>query len=143
MLNELPIGIGLIPCDNVIEDFRTRKKSIIGIISKINADSFPFTAQSLNVLISLTGCTEDFPCRLKCVHDETRQEIFNIQCDIKASSVNDVVDVQISFKTLKFPEPGSYTLSVVVEGIPIMFRTIKVVERVRKPVPPREGQSEQ
>ena len=141
MLNELPVGIGLIPCENVIEDIRTRKKSIIGIISKITADSFPFTIQSLNVLVSLTGCTSAFPCRLKCVHDETRQEILNVKCDIKPASVHDVVEVLVTFKTLKFPEPGSYTFSVVAEGIPIMFRPIIISERVRKPVPPRDGSS--
>ncbi len=142
MLNELPVGIGLIPCENVIEDVRTRKKSIIGIISKIGADSFPFTAQSLNVLISLTGCTSDFPCRLKCVHEETQHEILNVKCDIHANSVHDVVEVLVTFKTLKFPEPGTYTFSVVADGIPIMFRPVTVSARVKKPVPPKDGPSE-
>ena len=103
MLNELPVGIGLIPCENVIEDIRTRKKSIIGIISKICADNFPFTVQSLNILISLTGCTSDFPCRLKCVHEESRKEILNVKCNIHSTSVHDVVEVLVTFKTLKFP----------------------------------------
>ena len=143
MLNELPIGIALLPCENVIEDFRTRRKSIIGVISKLHAESFPLTIQTMHVLFSLTGCTSDFPSRLKCVHDDTGKEIFNIKCDIKASSVTDVVDVVIAFKSLSFPQPGSYTLSVVVEDIPIMFRTLAVMERARRPVPPKEGQSEQ
>ena len=143
MPNELPIGIGLIPCDSVIEDIRTRKKSIIGIISKISADSFPYTVQSMNLLISLTGCIGNFPFRLKCVHDDTRQEIMNVACDVKSSAMNDVVEVLVSFKTLKFPLPGTYTFSVVVDGIPIMFRPITVLSRVKKPVPPQEGTKEQ
>ena len=143
MPNELPIGIGLIPCENVIEDIRTRKKSIIGIVSRITADVFPFTVQSFNMLISLTGCIGSFPCRLKCVHDDTRQEIMNVACDVKSSAMNEVVEVLVTFKTLKFPLPGTYTFSVVVDGIPIMFRPITVLSRVKKPVPPQEGTMDQ
>ena len=99
MLNELPIGIGLIPCENVLEDIRTRRKSIIGIISKIQAENFPFTVQSMHVFIMLTGCTSNFPCKLKCVNDETMEKIIDVQCDIQSSSVNDVVDVVIAFKS--------------------------------------------
>lgn len=139
MLNELPIGIALIPCEYVLDDIRTRKKSIVNIISQLRADKFPFQTQSFSILITLTGCVGNFPCTLRCIQDDTLQEVMNIQCDIKSSSVNDVVDVVVNFKALTFPVPGSYTFSVVVDGIPIMFRPISVLSKVKKPVPPHES----
>ena len=82
--SELPIGLALILCDNIIEDIRTRKKSMIGIFSQIYADSFPYTLPALNILVSMTGCVSDFPCTLVCEHVEDRKTVFSVNCGITA-----------------------------------------------------------
>ena len=139
--SELPIGIALIPCDNIIEDIRTRKKSMIGIFSQIHADSFPYTMPAMNILVSMTGCIGEFPCNLICERIDDRKQIFNVNCDISAKSPLDVVDVVISMKAITFPMPGRYSLKVVVDEIPIMMRPLTVFAKIVKTVPPRAQES--
>ena len=141
--SELPIGLALILCDNIIEDIRTRKKSMIGIFSQIYADSFPYTLPSLNILVSLTDCLGDFPCTLVCEHVEDRKTVFSVNCGITAKSPQDVVDVVVTMKAVTFPMPGRYSIKVVVDDIPIMMRPLTLFAKAAKSVPPRHQESEE
>ena len=141
--SELPIGIALLPCDNIIEDIRTRKKSMIGIFSQIHAESFPYTMPSMNILVSMTGCIGEFPCTLVCEYVGDHTQIFNVNCAISAKSPMDVVDVVITMKSITFPMPGRYSLKVMVDDIPIMMRPLSVFTKAAKTVPPRARESEE
>ena len=140
--SELPIGIALIICDNIIEDIRTRKKSMIGIFSQIYANSFPYTLPSMNILVSLTDCIGEFPCTLMCEREEDRKTIFSVNCGIAAKAPNDVVDLVIAMKAITFPTPGRYNIKVIVDGIPIMRRQLTVLAKTVKTVPPENRERE-
>lgn len=134
---DLPIGLALIPCDTLIEDVRTKKKSLIGLFSQILTDSFPYTHPSLNLLVSLTGCVGSTPCTIVCEKSDDKQKIVDVLCQINAKSPMDVVDMVINLKSLVFPAPGRYDLKVLVDRIPVMMRPIKVLSKVKPPsVPP-------
>lgn len=143
VLSELPIGLALIVCDNIIEDIRSRKKSMIGLFSQIHAESFPYTHPSLNMLVSFTGCIGDFPCTIVCEHVEDHKVIFSVNCGISAKSPIDVVDVVIAMKAVTFPVPGRYSIKAVVDDIPIMMRPLMIFAKTAKTVPPRKQESEE
>ena len=60
---ELPIGIGLIPCDTLIEDRLTGKKSLIGVIGAIRVTKFPCVYPAFHLLVSLTSGNGSYPPR--------------------------------------------------------------------------------
>ncbi len=126
-LNELPMGLALLLSENLIEDARTGRKSLIGMITRLEAERFPYTSPPLYVMISVTGCTGDFPCSLVCEEVATGREILNVNCGVQANSPFDVIDMYVSFKSLHFPAPGRYTFRVLADGVPIMVRPVPVL----------------
>lgn len=125
-LNELPMGLALVLCENVIEDARTGNKSLIGIITNITAERFPFSTLPLTVFISVTGGTGAFTCRLVCEHAGTGKNILDVCCDLDSRSPFGVADVMFAFRSISFPYPGRYSLKVLVDNVLIMSRPLSV-----------------
>lgn len=64
--SEIPIGLALIPCDCIIEDKKTCKKSLIGIFGNINVNALPCPMPSTSILVSMTGGTGEYLCEIIC-----------------------------------------------------------------------------
>ena len=74
---EVPIGIGLIPCDTLIEDRITGKKTIVGVIGAIRVSHFPCIYPSFHLLVSLTGGNGVYPCLLQVVSESKDEVVFS------------------------------------------------------------------
>lgn len=123
---ELPIGICLLPCDTLIEDRITGKKSVIGIIGAIRVTKFPCSYPSFNLLVSLTSGHGSYPCSLEVVSESKNEVIFSGQGTLKFTDPTQVVDLVFVLQRLKFNYADTYWVKFMVDGEPLMMRPIQV-----------------
>ena len=132
-VSELPIGLTLVLCDTIIEDVRTKKKSLIGLFTQISADKFPYTHPKMDVLVSMTGCLGTVPCTITCSLDGEEKPLVSVNFKVETHSHRDVADVVLAIKSMRFPAPGLYMFRVLADGIPFMMRPIRVMQRAPRP----------
>ena len=123
---ELPIGIGLLPCDTLIEDKITGKKSVIGIIGTIRVTKFPCKYPSINLLVSLTSGNGSYPCSLEVVSESKNEVVFSGQGTLKFNDPTQVVDLVFVLQRLQFNYADTYWIKFMVDGEPLMMRPIHV-----------------
>ncbi|MBQ6472645.1 MAG: hypothetical protein IJJ33_11720 [Victivallales bacterium] len=128
-LPELPKGLALLICDTLIEDMRTKKKSLIGLFSQITAKKFPYIHPSMTLFISMTGAKGEFKCTLACNREEDGESVISVPCKMETGSPRDVADLVVSLRSMRFTKPGRYMFRVLVDGVPVMMRPLNVVER--------------
>lgn len=126
--SEMPIGIALIVCDTIIEDRLSNKKSLIGLFGQIHAMRLPCIAQSMCLLVSLTGGNGDYPCEIVCQHATIDAPVFSLRRTIRFDSPNQVLDLVFQLKSVRFPFPDQYWIKVLIDGIPIMMRPLVIVQ---------------
>lgn len=123
---ELPIGIGLIPCDTLIEDRLTGKKSLIGVIGAIRVTKFPCVYPAFHLLVSLTSGNGSYPCTLQLVSESKNEVIFSGNGTLKFNNPTQVVDLVFLLQRLHFNYPDTYWIKFLIDGEPLMTRPIRV-----------------
>ncbi|NMA43578.1 MAG: hypothetical protein GX946_09390 [Oligosphaeraceae bacterium] len=127
--SEIPIGLALIPCDTVIEDRLTGKKSLIGIFGQFSVRKFPYTHPNMCVLVSLTGGSGEHVCELTCSDAGSQKVIFNVKAKIKFKHPHQVLDMVFQLRATEFPCADTYWIKVNVDDMPLMMRPLLVVQR--------------
>lgn len=132
--SEIPIGLALIPCDTIIEDRLTGKKSLIGICGNMAVDKFPFLRHTMYLLISMTGGTGEYPCEVVLSSSLQNETIFSAKGKIKFENPNQVMDMVLVLKNVRFPSADIYWIKVSVDDVPLMMRplTVNAISDVRK-----------
>lgn len=123
---ELPIGIGLIPCDTLIEDRLTGKKALIGVIGAIRVTKFPCVYPAFHLLVSLTSGNGSYPCTLQLVSESKNEVIFSGNGTLKFNNPTQVVDLVFLLQRLHFNYPDTYWIKFLIDGEPLMTRPIRV-----------------
>ncbi len=125
---EMPMGIGLIPCDQIIEDRFTGKKSLIGIIGEIRVSKLPIRYPALHLLVSMTSGRGEYPCRLQIVSASSNEEIFSNRGRLKFKDPAQVVDLVFTLPPLHFKYADTYWLKFMIDEVTLMSRPLRVTE---------------
>ena len=131
---EMPMGIGLIPCDQIIEDRLTGKKTLVGIIGEICTQKFPLRYPALHLMVSLTSGRGDYPCRLQIVSSTNNTEVFSSRGRLKFKTPTQVVDLVFTLPALKFDASDTYWIKFMIDDVTLMSRPLRVTE-----TPPAEA----
>lgn len=129
------IPLGMTICDMVIQDTKTKKKSLIGIFSQINAVKAPIQHPSISVFVALTEGNGKYDCELHCVRDDDNQLIMNAQGSIEFHDPNQVLELVFDLNGPVFPSFGHYRFEFLAEGEPVISRKFSVV-KAQGPVSP-------
>ncbi len=132
-LNELPIGLALLPCDMVIEDKRSSKKSLIGLFSQLHVPSLPYVHPFMYLYVSLTGGCSVCPCEMCCIHEETRKKVFSLKCQVTFKGPMEVSDMVFELRSIRFEDEGRYLLCAYADETLLMSRPLTVLLRRRAP----------
>ena len=130
-----PKCLAIIVCDDVIEDKRTGKKSIIGAFNQIWSTSFPSQHDKLVLFVSLTDGKGESDLTVRVVRelqpDYSGEEIFRLAGKVKFGNPLDVAELVLTMHKLLLPQSGNYTVLVEVGGGIVGERRIRVeqVER--------------
>ena len=123
---EMPMGIGLIPCDQIIEDRLTGKKSLIGVIGEIRMGKFPGCCPALHLLVSMTSGRGEYPCRLQIVSASQNEEVFSSRGRLKFKDPAQVVDLVFTLPALEFKYPDTYWIKFLIDGVTLMTRPLRI-----------------
>lgn len=116
-------------CDQVIEDSLTKKKSLIGIFTHLQAVSFPFQHQQMGLYFCLTDAEGAYNFDIDLIYLNNEQPICratlpNIVIDDRLQ----ISDFGINIPSLIFPAPGRYEFRLRMEGSLIAQKDFNVMQ---------------
>jgi hypothetical protein len=123
-------------CDCVIEDSLTKKKSLIGIFTHLQAVTFPFQHHQLGLYFCMTDAegTYHFEIDLVYVNSDQlvcRASLPNIVIDDRLQ----IADFGINIPALLFPAPGRYEFRLRMDGHVIAQKDFNVIQVSPPPGP--------
>jgi len=133
------IPLGMIICDTVIQDIKTKKKSLIGIFSQINAVRAPIQHPKMVVFLVLTEGNGRYDCELRCVRDDDHAAVMTAKGRIDFKNPQQVLELAFDLNGPVFPDFGHYRFEFFAEGEPVISRKFRVI-RVQMP---RQKQKEE
>lgn len=110
--NPPPTVLALMICENVIEDRRTRNKSLINTFSHIHSLSFPCRHQRMTVYVCLTDGRGEVPLGIRMLHDNSRTVVVETKATARFKDPLAVLEITFDLRGLLFSEPGRYAVEV-------------------------------
>ena len=116
-------------CDCVIEDSLTKKKSLIGIFTHLQALSFPFQHQQLGLYFCMTDADGTYQFDIDLVQVTSRQLICRAALPhIVMIDRVQISDFGINIPALVFPSPGCYEFRLRMGGQVITQKGFNVIQ---------------
>jgi hypothetical protein len=104
-------------CDQVIEDSLTKKKSLIGIFTHLQAPSFPFQHQQMGLYFCLTDAEGLYHFDIDLIYLNSEQLVCRATLpNIDIGDRLQISDFGINVPLLIFPAPGRYEFRLRMEG---------------------------
>ena len=104
-------------CDQVIEDSLTKKKSLIGIFTHLQAASFPFQHQQMGLYFCLTDAEGLYHFDIDLIYLNTEQLVCRATLPkIEIGNRLQISDFGINIPLLIFPAPGRYEFRLRMDG---------------------------
>ncbi len=121
-------------CDCVIEDSLTKKKSLIGIFTHLQAVTFPFQHQQLGLYFCMTDAEGTYHFDIDLVYVNTDQLVCRASLpNIVIGDRLQIADFGINIPALLFPAPGRYEFRLRMNGRVLAQKDFNVI---RLPAPP-------
>ncbi len=121
-------------CDSVIEDSLTRKKSLIGIFTHLQAASFPFQHHQVGLYFCMTDAEGTYHFEIDLMYVNTDQLVCRASLpDIVIGDRLQIADFGINIPALLFPSPGRYEFRLRVNNRVIAQKDFNVIQL---PAPP-------
>ena len=122
-------------CDSVIEDSLTKKKSLIGIFTHLQAASFPFQHHQVGLYFCMTDAEGTYHFEIDLMYVNTDQLVCRASLpDIVIGDRLQIADFGINIPALLFPSPGRYEFRLRVNNRVIAQKDFNVIQL---PAPPR------
>ena len=127
---DTPCCVCLALCHEVVEDARTRNKSLFSLFSAIAAQQVPTMYTRLAILASVAGATPGTAVRI-LVRTPSGQELFRADGKTEAADTQAVTDFPIELNGIVLPEYGAYAIELYAADVPLARRFFSVT-----PAPP-------
>ncbi|MBI1882995.1 MAG: hypothetical protein HYS08_02180 [Chlamydiae bacterium] len=125
---ETPKALTLITCDDIIDDKRTHKKSLIGIFNSILAKDFPVCHGRMNIYFTLTNCNGKYNIILECKKFKDTKSLVNVQGSLESKDSNAIFECAFELLNVSFPEPGKYKFQVLIDNKPVAERVFSLLK---------------
>lgn len=133
-----PTVLSINICDTVIRDEKTKKVSLIGLFSNINAYTFPVQHPSMNVYIALTNGHGKYKINIQFVRAADNHIIAGMEGEIDFPDPVGVVEMNLEWRGIQFEKAGEHFVEVICEGLSISSRKFNV-SQLQKQIPPTKG----
>lgn len=124
-----PECLTLVLCDAVIEDRRTRNKSLINMFNGILTSQVPMRHERMCAFAAFSGGRGQVPIALRLSLDEDyATDLLRLggMVDFPASDPKAVVDMVFEIRGFVFPVYGHYTFEILADDFPLMMRRFTV-----------------
>lgn len=123
---QLPKSLSLMLCDQVIFEIGTQKPSLVGVFTGLACHAFPSTPRPFDVFAALTDGQGEGEFKLVVTNLGNDALIAEQTVSLSFSDPLTVVNFRFRFRTLSFPEAGTYMFELNCEDETICHRRIRV-----------------
>lgn len=126
-------------CDQVIEDSLTKKKSLIGLFTHLQAVAFPFQHHQMGLYFCLTDAEGTYQVEIDLVYLNTEQVV--CRAALPTITIPDrlqIADFGINIPSLVFPAPGRYEFRLRMGGRLTAQKDFHVIH-MTPPTPPESA----
>ena len=116
-------------CDCVIEDSLTKKKSLIGLFTHLQAAAFPFQHHQVGLYFCLTDAEGTYHFEIDLVYVNTDQLVCRASLpNIVIGDRLQISDFGINIPALLFPAPGRYEFRLRMNSRVIAQKDFNVIQ---------------
>jgi hypothetical protein len=134
-----PKCLSIVLCDQVIEDKRTNKKSLIGTFNDIFAGKVPAKHPCMFLMLSLTNCRRPFDIALEVSRDTEQggERLLSLKGPVQGKNPLAVLDLVFELHGVALPAFGQYTIDVTLQpdAVRLAQRSFYVREMPKPPTP--------
>jgi hypothetical protein len=124
-----PVAIGMVTCEKVIVEERTRNISLVSCFDRIVVGEFPTAPQRFAVFATLKDGEGNGTITLVITHLESDEEIYAQEGLVHFPNRLSEVRALFRVNACRFPTPGRYLVSLLVDGAWISQREIEAVAK--------------
>jgi hypothetical protein len=131
-----PQCLALVLCDAVIEDMRSRNKSLINMFNGILSNQVPVRHDKMCAFAAFTGGRGPVPIALRLCYDlDYEKDLLRLGgvVDFPVDNPQAVVDLVFEVHGFVFPKFGQYTFEVICDDVPIMARRFTISAKSSAP----------
>jgi len=116
-------------CDQVIEDSVTKKKSLIGLFTHLQAVTFPFQHSQMGLYFCLTDAEGTYHFDIDLIYLNNEQLVCRATLpNIAIADRLQISDFGINIPSLLLPAPGRYEFRLSMEGHLIAQKDFSVMQ---------------
>lgn len=121
-------ALGLMLCDQVIVDQRSRSPSPINIFTGLAVDQFPSEPQRFSVFVALTEGAGAVEVELVALRLDTLDQVYAQKFTVNFPGPLAVINVNFRVRHIRFPVPGVYEFVLLTgEGV-IAQRRVRIYQ---------------
>lgn len=121
-----PCCVCLALCSEIVDDMRSRNKSLFSIFNAVGTQQVPTIQPRLAILASVTNAPADTPVRI-VVMTPSGQELFSADGKTIGEDLTSVTDFPLELQGVILPEAGVYAVSLLAGGELIARRHFSVL----------------
>lgn len=103
----IPSVVAMLVCEQVITEFGTGKKSLIGIFENVNSVSFP-TQIRIGIYAKLVDADGDYEILIRLVNLKDESRVADIKAAAKGIKREGAAEIVVNIAGIVLPEPGKY-----------------------------------
>jgi len=124
--------MSLVLCDTVIEDTRSKNRSLINMFNTVFAYQMPFILPHMAIMASVTNIRSKTMMTVS-IKDPELRILFEATGELVASDPTQIVDLVVELRNLRLETFGTHFVDVSAHGLVVNGRRFEVVHA---PMPP-------
>jgi hypothetical protein len=124
-MDELPVAQGLIVCDRVDVDRRTRNVTLVNRFNVYRPASLPSPPRVFAVYAALTDGYGDIPLTLLIQHLPTDAEVYRVHRTVRFTDRLHEIQYVVRIPGLVFPAGGAYQVSLFAADEPLARQVVR------------------
>ena len=116
----------ILVCDQIIHEFRTNKKSLIGIFEEIHLPSFPAHYPRIAVYVNLTDAHGQYVLEMRLINEKGDEFGRGKTPGVNIENPLATCEFALQVQNLVFPAPGQYEFQIFANGEFIATKAFRV-----------------
>ena len=126
---EYPKALAMIICDEVIDDRRTHKKSLIGMFDRIATSTLPAKHPKMHVFFSLTNGRGKYQATLQHTYLPELKVLKELHGELDFPNPNAILEYDFELLHVSFPHEGKYSFQLLLDGRAVAERIFEVARQ--------------
>jgi hypothetical protein len=110
-----PVPLAFLLCDQVIDESRTGKKTLVGVFNHISANKFPINYGPCTLYFRGADCQGNFVILVRYAQTSTSEVLAEAEAKMGSNQRGDM-EFALTLPPFKIPSPGRYEFQLYMNG---------------------------